>query len=86
MATTFASGEETGDRWWQKNSECEKALREFLCGHVIWDGDNSEVSRRATARRRLTLKYQGRQSSAAAAAPEIRFPDGNGTQRESWIP
>ena len=58
---TFATGEETGDKWWQKNSECEKALREFVQGsatplsyeQLIWDGDNSETSRRAAARRLL---------------------------------
>ena len=58
---TFATGEETGDKWWQKNSECEKALREFVQGNatplsyeqLIWDGDNSETSRRAAARRLL---------------------------------
>ena len=58
---TFATGEETGDKWWQKNSECEKALREFVQGNatplsyesLIWDGDNSETSRRAAAGRLL---------------------------------
>ena len=58
---TFATGEESGDKWWQKTSECEKGLREFVQGNatplnyesLIWDGDNSETSRRAAGRRLL---------------------------------
>ena len=58
---TFATGEESGDKWWQKTSECEKGLREFVQGsatpliyeQLIWDGDNSETSRRAAGQRLL---------------------------------
>ena len=58
---TGATGEETGPKWWQKTSACEAKLREFVQAsdgplkyeQVIWDGNNSEISRRAAARQLL---------------------------------
>lgn len=58
---TGATGEECGPKWWQKTSACETKLREFVQGsdgplkyeQVIWDGNNSETSRRAAARKLL---------------------------------
>lgn len=58
---TFASGEATGSRWWQKGSRCEETLRRHLVGTsgelayhpFVWDGQNSERSRREAARRLL---------------------------------
>ncbi len=52
---TFASGETTGSRWWQRGSEQEAALQNVLAPTVgeityqpfIWDGRNSERSRRS---------------------------------------
>lgn len=51
---TFASGEETGQKWWQKGSPFEGELRKHVEANtgnltwqpVIWDGQNSETSRR----------------------------------------
>lgn len=55
---TGATGPESGDKWWQRGSEFEKHVRELvessngapltLQPH-IWDGHNSETSRRAAA-------------------------------------
>ena len=50
---TFATGSNTGERWWQKGSFFEKHLREllqaeqgeFIFEPFIWDGKNSEESR-----------------------------------------
>jgi hypothetical protein len=58
---TGATGEEYGPKWWQKTSDCEAKLRQFVQGsdgplkyeQVIWDGNNSEISRRAGARKLL---------------------------------
>lgn len=55
---TNASGPEAGDSWWQKGSPFEKHLRQLLEADVgefafqpfIWDGANSEKSRRAAGR------------------------------------
>jgi hypothetical protein len=55
---TFASGPEEGEKWWQKGSEFERDVREFVeaeNGNLdfrphIWDGMNSETSRRAAGR------------------------------------
>jgi hypothetical protein len=54
---TFASGEDTGPNWWQKGNEFEKDLRAWVeseDGKIdflpqLWDGANSEASRRAAA-------------------------------------
>jgi hypothetical protein len=51
---TGATGPEEGDRWWQKGSPFEKHLRELVESEdgvlkfepFVWDGANSEVSRR----------------------------------------
>ncbi len=56
---TGATGPETGEQWWQKGSEFEGRMRRLVepeegdAGElnfqpVIWDGANSETSRRAT--------------------------------------
>ncbi len=64
MATIFtvhgtnATGPEEGNAWWQRGSEFEKDVRRYVeseDGHLnfephIWDGRNSENSRRAAAR------------------------------------
>lgn len=55
---TFASGETTGSRWWQRGSEQEAALQDALAGTTgemtyhpfVWDGRNSEASRRRAGR------------------------------------
>lgn len=54
---TNATGPEFGDRWWQRGSPFEKHLRELVeCedgeltfAPLIWDGANSEASRRKAA-------------------------------------
>lgn len=79
---TFASGEATGTRWWQQGSHCEQALRELLVGTsgdltylpFIWDGENSEVSRRAAARRLLEIF----QKLEAAGEPYIAIGHSHG--------
>lgn len=56
---TGATGPEEGDRWWQKGSPFEKHIRELVEGEdgelvyepFIWDGANSETSRRAGGER-----------------------------------
>jgi hypothetical protein len=58
---TGATGEETGPKWWQKSSAFEKSLRDLIQAsdgpisyeQLIWDGNNSETSRRAAARNLL---------------------------------
>ena len=53
---TNASGSEEGDKWWQKGSTFEHDLRRLIQakdGNLefkphIWDGANSEISRRRT--------------------------------------
>jgi len=52
---TFATGPEEGENWWQKQSPFEARIKELIepqSGElqwqpVIWDGANSENSRRA---------------------------------------
>jgi hypothetical protein len=55
---TGASGPEEGNKWWQRGSEFEKHIRELVEGadgtalktqRLIWDGANSETSRRRAA-------------------------------------
>jgi hypothetical protein len=54
---TGATGPEEGQAWWQKGSPFDKHMRELVegeDGHIsvqpmIWDGANSETSRRAAA-------------------------------------
>jgi hypothetical protein len=56
---TGATGPEEGDEWWQKGSPFEKHLRELVESkdgllrfqRLIWDGANSETSRRKAAGR-----------------------------------
>lgn len=58
---TGATGEAQGSRWWQRGSPCEARLRELVQGSdgefkyepLIWDGKNSETSRRAAGRQLL---------------------------------
>ena len=55
---TGATGPETGETWWQKGSPFEAKIREMvktddgelIWQPVIWDGANSETSRRAAGR------------------------------------
>jgi hypothetical protein len=50
---THASGPEEGDRWWQRGSDFERALKRWVTATtgeltirpLIWDGHNSEASR-----------------------------------------
>lgn len=59
---TGATGEAQGSRWWQKGSPCEARLRELVQSAdgelkyepLIWDGKNSETSRRAAGRQLLS--------------------------------
>ena len=52
---TFATGPEEGEGWWQKGGEFERDLRELVEADGaqldfqphVWDGQNSETSRRA---------------------------------------
>jgi triacylglycerol esterase/lipase EstA (alpha/beta hydrolase family) len=54
---TGATGPEEGEAWWQKGSAFENHIRELVEGEdgtldfqpVLWDGANSEASRRAAA-------------------------------------
>jgi hypothetical protein len=54
---TNASGSEHGDKWWQRDSPFEKHLRQLVASAdgelhfkpFIWDGLNSETSRRTAA-------------------------------------
>jgi hypothetical protein len=55
---TGASGPAEGEKWWQKGSEFETHIRELVEGadgtalqtqRLIWDGANSETSRRKAA-------------------------------------
>jgi hypothetical protein len=54
---TFSTGSESGPHWFQKNSPFEARLRELIEAEsgtltyqpFIWDGENSETSRRAAA-------------------------------------
>jgi hypothetical protein len=56
---TGATGPEEGEAWWQKGSAFERDMRQLIeaeAGELnfqphIWDGANSETSRRAAARR-----------------------------------
>ena len=56
---TGATGPEEGQAWWQRGSEFEKHLCELVEGEdgvlyfqrLIWDGANSEISRRGAARK-----------------------------------
>src|SRR4029453_13985740 len=56
---TGATGPEEGQAWWQKGSEFEQHIRELVEGggaevhfqRLIWDGANSESSRRNAATR-----------------------------------
>lgn len=60
---TNASGPETGGRWWQRGSPFEKQLRclvngkngEFTYRPLIWDGWNSETSRRGASEKLCAL-------------------------------
>lgn len=68
---TFASGETKGERWWQNGSGFEQDLQRFVQGQerplvvepLVWDGKNSETSRRAggavLARRVRELEMRG---------------------------
>jgi hypothetical protein len=59
---TGATGPEEGDAWWQRGSEFEKHMRELVDGEdgelnferLIWDGANSEISRRKADTELLT--------------------------------
>jgi hypothetical protein len=54
---TYAAGPEAGDQWWQRGSPFERRLRECIEATegaisfqpLLWDGHNSEVSRRKAA-------------------------------------
>lgn len=54
---TYAAGSEAGEQWWQRGSPFERHLRECLEAKdgalsfdpLLWDGHNSEVSRREAA-------------------------------------
>jgi hypothetical protein len=54
---TFATGPETGERWWQKESVFEKEMRLYLRSErgelefdrIVWDGQNTESARRLAA-------------------------------------
>ena len=58
---TGATGEECGPKWWQKTSAFEKSLRDLIQAsdgpisyeQLIWDGNNSETSRRTAARNQV---------------------------------
>jgi hypothetical protein len=68
---TFASGPESGEKWWQKGSQFESELRRLVESEDgkldfephIWDGLNSETSRRAAGKllfkRLLNLESRG---------------------------
>jgi hypothetical protein len=68
---TFATGPEEGEKWWQKQSPFEARINELIepqSGElhwrpVIWDGANSEKSRRAAGRKLFLemnkLEHQG---------------------------
>jgi len=70
---TGASGPEEGDRWWQKGSVFEKHLRELvesedgtlLFRPTVWDGANSENSRRIAAHKLCgeMLQCEGKKES-----------------------
>jgi hypothetical protein len=55
---TFASGPESGEQWWQKGSQFESEMRRLVESEDgkldfephIWDGLNSETSRRAAGK------------------------------------
>jgi hypothetical protein len=55
---TFATGPQTGDKWWQETSVFENDLRTFVksdggelkFARIIWSGDNTESARRAAAK------------------------------------
>jgi hypothetical protein len=55
---TFATGPQTGDKWWQETSAFENDLRKFVksdggelkFARIIWSGDNTESARRAAAK------------------------------------
>jgi hypothetical protein len=63
---TNATGPEFGDRWWQKGSPFETHLRSLVGSEdsdlkyepLIWDGANSEVSRRKAAKALVALVNQ----------------------------
>jgi hypothetical protein len=56
---TGATGPEEGQAWWQKGSEFENHIRELVESEdgtlnfqpMVWDGANSEISRRSAAAR-----------------------------------
>jgi hypothetical protein len=60
---TNATGPECGDRWWQRGSPFENHLSELLAGEdgrlkfqpFVWDGINSENSRRRAGSRLLSV-------------------------------
>jgi hypothetical protein len=60
---TFASGEEYGPEWWQRGSDLERDIRRFVEAEdgslefrpFVWDGKNSETSRRTAAAKLLSV-------------------------------
>jgi hypothetical protein len=68
---TNATGSEEGPNWWQRTSEFERDVREFVQAEdgkvdfkpFIWDGANSEMSRRKAGTKLLgemkALETQG---------------------------